>query len=131
MAAVLTNQGGYYTPMEYAEEARRLGLRLLPPCVQASRKEFWGGGREVRVGLMQVRGLSDDTIETILEARREGGPFRGLADFLRRARPTRAEAVSLARCGALDAFGRTRPPLLWELELRAAAAGAASAGAPA
>jgi DNA polymerase III alpha subunit len=33
MAAVLTNQGGYYTPMEYAEETRRLGVTLLPPCV--------------------------------------------------------------------------------------------------
>jgi error-prone DNA polymerase len=118
MAAVLTNQGGYYTPMEYAEEARRLGLRLLPPCVNASREEFWGAGREIRVGLMQVKGLSEEAIASILEARRAAGPFRNLADFLARVRVSQAEAAALVRCGAMDALGSTRPRLLWELELR-------------
>jgi len=137
MAAVLTNQGGYYTPMEYAEEARRLGLRLLPPCVNESRKEFWGERSEVRVGLMQVRGLSEETIAAILAARHAGGPCPDLGDFLRRVRPTRAEAAALARCGAMSVFGASRPRLLWELELRAAAAagvhatGTAAASSPA
>jgi len=136
MAAVLTNQGGYYTPMEYAEEARRCGVRLLPPCVNESRKEFWGHGTTLRVGLMQVKGLSDATIEAILTARRQGGPFTNLEDFLRRVPATEAERRSLVRCGALDACGTrgacgthsvcgaqetsgaSRPRLLWELELR-------------
>ncbi|MFQ5600911.1 MAG: DNA polymerase III subunit alpha [Candidatus Krumholzibacteriia bacterium] len=129
MAAVLTNQGGYYTPMEYAEEARRFGLRLLPPCVNTSRKEFWGRGREVRVGLMQVKGLSDESIDAILDARRPGGAFRDLGDFLRRVPVTHPEARSLVRCGAMDAFSGTRPRLLWELELRASAVAAATTSA--
>ena len=118
MAAVLTNQGGYYTSMEYAEEARRLGLRLLPPCVNASREEFWGTDREIRIGLMQVKGLSAEAIGSILEARQATGPFQDLADFLVRVQVSQAEAAALVRCGALDAFGSTRPRLLWELELR-------------
>ena len=121
MAAVLTNQGGYYTPMEYAEEARRLGVTLLPPCINRGRKEFWGQGREIRVGWMQVKGLADGSVESILEARRTGGPFADLADFVQRTRITHSEAASLARCGALDVFGQSRPALLWEIELRAAA----------
>jgi len=134
MAAVLTNQGGYYTPMEYAEEARRLGVRLLPPCVQASREEFWGEGREIRVGLMQVKGLAHESIESILAARLGAGPFRDLGDFLGRVAISPTEVGSLVRCGAMDAFGNTRPRLLWELELRVAArvenGGAAGGAAP-
>jgi DNA-directed DNA polymerase III PolC len=114
MAAVLTNQGGYYTPLEYAEEARRLGLVLRPPCVARSRKEFWGREREIRVGLMQVKGLADDTMAAILAAR----PFAGLGDFLRRVPISPPAAAALARVGALDVFGGSRPRLLWELELR-------------
>jgi error-prone DNA polymerase len=37
--------------------------------------------------------------------------------------------VALARCGAFDTFGRPRPVLLWEIELRAAAARAAAGDA--
>jgi len=90
--------------------------------VQASREEFWGRGREIRVGLMQVRGLAHESIESILTARRADGPFRDLADFLARVAIPPAEVASLVRCGAMDAFGSTRPRLLWELELRVAAA---------
>jgi len=129
MAAVLTNQGGYYTPMEYAEEARRCGVRLLPPCVNASSKEFWGREREIRTGLMQVKGLTDTTVAALLAARRTGGPFTGLEDSLRRVRPSHAEARSLVRCGGMDCFGSTRPRLLWELEMRARAAADAGAAA--
>jgi error-prone DNA polymerase len=129
MAAVLTNQGGYYTPMEYAEEARRLEIRLLPPCVNTSRKEFWGRRREIRVGLMQVKGLADESVESILAARSSGGPFQGLGDVLSRARLSQAEAVSLARCGGFDAFPGTRPRHLWEIELRMGAGGAAATDA--
>ena len=127
MAAVLTNQGGYYTPMEYAEEARRCGVRLLPPCVNTGRKEYWGQRREIRTGLMQVKGLAEASIDAILAARRAGGPFTDLGDFLRRVRMSHAEARALVRCGAMDWFERTRPRLLWELELRARAASPAGA----
>ena len=128
MAAVLTNQGGYYTPMEYAEEARRLGVRLLAPCIHASRAEFWGEGGTIRVGLMQVKGLAAETIASLLEARRARG-FRDLGDFLARVPATRGEAAALIRTGAMDCFDRTRPHLLWELALRTAVADAAPGAA--
>jgi error-prone DNA polymerase len=118
MAAVLTNQGGYYTPMEYAEEARRCRVRLLPPCVNESRQEYWGREDTIRVGLMQVKGLQKATIDAILTARREGGPFTCLQDFLCRVPMQDSERRTLVRCGALDACGASRPRLLWELELR-------------
>ncbi len=35
MASVIEERGGYYSTAEYVEESRRLGLRLLPPHVNA------------------------------------------------------------------------------------------------
>jgi error-prone DNA polymerase len=125
MAAVLTNQGGYYTPMEYAEEARRCGVQLQAPCVQESLEEFWGRERCIRVGLMQVKGLSDVSIAALLRSRTEHGPFRDLEDFLCRVPVSHPEAESLVRCGAMASFG-SQPRLLWELALRWRAARAAT-----
>jgi error-prone DNA polymerase len=121
MAAVLTNQGGYYTPMEYADEARRCGVHMLPPCVQESLREFWGRDRRIRTGLMQVKGLTDASIEALLHSRTQDGPFRDLGDLLRRVPLAHPEIESLIRCGALGVFG-TQPQLLWELALRRRAA---------
>ena len=127
MAAVLSNRGGFYDTCAYAEEARRLGLRLLPPDVQHSADRFTaerdpagpGAGRAaaIRVGLSQIKGLSGGTIRRIVMQRRRGR-YTSLADFLERARPDQAEAETLIRCGALDSLGASRPALFWELLLR-------------
>ena len=36
MAAVISNQGGYYSTFAYLSEARRLGLQIQPPDVNRS-----------------------------------------------------------------------------------------------
>ena len=36
MAAVICNQGGYYSPFAYLSEARRMGLKVLPPDINES-----------------------------------------------------------------------------------------------
>ena len=117
MAAVLSNGGGYYGYEEYLEEARRMGLVLLPPCVNSSRVRHYGRRRQLRVGLMQVKGLTSATIEAIIGAR----PFSSLSDFLERVPAAQSEVESLVRCGALSCFGRTRPELMWELRVLKAA----------
>jgi error-prone DNA polymerase len=119
MAAVLSNGGGYYGYEEYLEEARRMDLELLPPCVNRSRARHRGCGRELRIGLMQVKGLTEATMEAIIERR----PFSSLSDFLERVPASRREVESLIRCGAFACLGRTRPELMWELRVLTAAGG--------
>ncbi len=82
----------------------------------------------VRVGLGRVFGLASATGERIVAARGER-PFRTLADFADRVRPTLPELESLILAGALDFTGRTRPSLL--LEARVGAAPAHHTAAPA
>ena len=42
MAAVISNEGGFYSPFAYLSEARRIGLELLPPDINASTWQYTG-----------------------------------------------------------------------------------------
>ncbi len=105
MAAVLSNQGGFYSTFAYVSEARRMGLRIIPPDVNTSGITWCGSGRELRVGLMAISGLGDATRRRILREREKNNqqaPFATLLDFLQRVRPDDDEARALIHAGALD-----------------------------
>jgi len=115
IAAVLTNQGGYYSPFAYVSEARRMGLTVLPPDVNRSRKEYWGKDRTLRVGLMQLKGLRQAGLEALVEARKQR-PFASLEDLLGRVDIDPSDVKILIKAGAMDgiAHGATRPEMIWQ-----------------
>jgi error-prone DNA polymerase len=115
IAAVLTNQGGYYSPFAYISEARRMGLQVLLPDVNESRKEYWGKDRTLRVGLMQLKGLREAGLEALLEERKRR-PFRSLEDFLARVDIDASDVKVLIKAGAMDGIsgGATRPEMIWK-----------------
>ncbi len=115
IAAVLTNQGGYYSAFAYVSEARRMGLRVLLPDVNESRKEYRGKGKTVRVGLMQLKGLKECALLTILDERKKG-PFLSFEDFLHRVDIDVADAKIVIKAGAVDSIsgGATRPEMIWK-----------------
>jgi len=115
LAAVMSNQAGFYETREYLEEARRLGVTIRLPDVNESDFFFCAQKGAIRIGLMQVRGLSRTSIKSILAARRQSA-FTSLADFCRRVKIAIPEIKNLILCGAMDGFGRNRPALLWELQ---------------
>ena len=116
LASVLNNRAGFYEPRTYLEEARRWGVTILPLDINESEVHFSAQDGTMRVGFMAVKGLTERTLRRLIRARAER-PFRSLADFYTRARPQPAEAEALILVGAFDGPGRTRPQLLWELEL--------------
>jgi DNA-directed DNA polymerase III PolC len=117
MAAVISNQGGYYSPFAYISEARRLGLQVLPPDINASALPYSGGGREIQVGLMQIQGLAKKAVDHLLAERERNGPFAGFQDVLRRTAVDPSNVMLLVKAGCFDTLeGRDRrPALLWEL----------------
>jgi DNA-directed DNA polymerase III PolC len=118
LAAMLRNDAGYFAQGVYAEEAKRLGAELRAPCIQDGSVEHeLLRPTVIRIGLSSVHGLGDRTVSALLTARRAGGPFRNLQDFLQRVRPMRNEAENLILVGACDGFGMTRPELLWRLQV--------------
>jgi error-prone DNA polymerase len=119
IAAVISNQGGYYRTFAYVSEAKRMGLAVLPPDVNASERAYTGKGREVRMGLMQLKGLRAESLEALLAERARGGPFASFAELRARVALPSSDLELLVKSGALDSIagGRSRPELLWELYL--------------
>ena len=131
--------------LRYTEEARRMGIQILPPDVHLSDERFTATSvvldrtgnnsirqtkgskihyqlpprQAVRVGLSQVKGLSKNSIREILKNR----PYTSLADFLARTKVSVAETGSLIRCGAMTGVAAgsnasvplTQPPKAGEL----------------
>ncbi len=121
-AAALEAGGWGYPPAVLMAEARHLGLRVCPPHVHHSGRRITlerpaAGPPTLWLGLEAVRGLSEETMAAILEARREG-PFRSVEEFILRARPTPNEALRLAQAGALDGLAENRAAVLQEVRWR-------------
>lgn len=115
MAAVISNGGGYYSTLAYISEARRMGLTVLGPDVNASDWSYRGSGTTIRMGLQQLQHLRRDVLQDIIEERDRHGPFKGLEDFLQRAALTPADAAVLVKSGALDSLAETPNPELQDL----------------
>ncbi|MEW5909772.1 MAG: hypothetical protein AB1659_08235, partial [Thermodesulfobacteriota bacterium] len=118
MAAVISNQGGFYSPFAYVSESRRMGLTILPPDINESEIRWKGKDKTLRVGFLSISVLSRITQSKIIENRRKS-PYRSLTDFLNRVRPEGPEARVLIHSGAFDSIhpGERRSSLLWDLAL--------------
>ena len=114
-AGVLANGGGFYHPFAYVAEARRAGLTILPPDVNASEFRTTGCSSEVQVGLQFVKGLTLAGVEAVLNG---GRPYRSLHDLRERSRIGQEDLRLLIKVGALDgiANGMTRPMMLWAVD---------------
>jgi error-prone DNA polymerase len=120
-AGVLANGGGFYAPFAYVAEARRAGITILPPDVNASRFETTGRGSELRIGLQFIKGLSADAVERLLEKRDSGmenREFRSLEDLRARTGVGSDDLRLLIKVGACDSIanGLTRPQMLWQID---------------
>jgi len=112
MACVLNNRGGFYSSAVYIQEAKRLGINILLPCVNESENEYIGKSKQIRVGFMAIKNLSHTTIELIIRQREKYGKYVSLADFIVRTKIGIKEVQILIKCGAMDCFKETRHTLL-------------------
>ena len=114
-AAQLTTRMGYYPPQTYVNEAVRLGIAVLPPCVNKSAVATRVEGDAIRLGLDYVKGLGAEGARLV--AARGGQPFQSLADLLARWRSSEAPLRGLIHAGALDCLEPNRRKLLAALPL--------------
>jgi DNA-directed DNA polymerase III PolC len=117
MASVISNGGGYYSAFGYLSEARRMGLEILPPHINESEIKYTGKS-EIRVGLIQLKEISKEAVEFVVQERSKHGPFASLESFLFRTRDhVHLEDVRvLIKAGCFDsvAHSATRPALMWQ-----------------
>ncbi len=120
MAAVISNQGGFYSPLAYISEARRMSLAILPPDINFSEHHYTGSERSLRIGLMQILGLNTIASKALRYERSANGPFRSFQEFLQRVRIDASDVRLLIKAGCFDSLETLprRPRLLWELLAR-------------
>lgn len=106
MAALMNSVLGQEAKVAlYMEECRRLGIQVLPPDVNSSLARFTPDGGAIRFGLGAVKNIGWGTVDAIVAARKEGGPYTSLRDLCERVdiRYLNRKAVeSLIFAGAFD-----------------------------
>lgn len=117
MAGVLSNGGGFYSSAVYISECKRLGLKVLLPCVNKSEYEYVGKDGEVRIGFVAVKNFEKESADKIINERNKNGEFTSLANFLSRVHLGYESLERLIKCGAMDSFNQTRPTLLRLLDV--------------
>jgi len=98
----------------FVNRCEEMGIKVLPPDVNASDHGFVVDGKEIRFGLDAVKNVGHSAVEAIISAREER-PFDSLYDFCERVdcRAVNKRAIEcLVKCGALDSTGATRKAML-------------------
>jgi len=121
MAALLSSEiGDTDKVVSYINEAREMGIEVLPPSVNESGWKFTvTGDKEIRFGLGAIRHVGRGAIDSIIAARETEGGFVTLADFCERIdlRVCNKRVLeSLIAAGALDQLGGHRAQLNAGLE---------------
>jgi error-prone DNA polymerase len=116
LAAILSNEPCCYYPAQTViEEARKWGVRVLPVDINRSSARYGVEHGMIRMGFMQVKGLTEDSAEEIIKARGRR-PFVSLADFWQRTVLERDAVENLVAVGVFDSLGINRRKLFWGLE---------------
>ncbi len=134
MAALLTGDipGRNFTSkdslVEHMEDCDKMGVEVVPPCINQSGVEFTVGENKIFFAMSAVKGCGTGACESIVAARDEKGPFKDIFDFCERveaAKCGRATIESLIKAGAMDCFGAKRSQLSAVVD-RAVQSGAAA-----
>ena len=103
----------------FLDEARGLGLTVLPPDVNASGYMFEAVSADaIRYGLGAVKGVGQGVCEAIEQAHAAGGHFTDLLDFCQRVSAggmNKRTLEALIHAGAMDALAVNRASLMLQL----------------
>jgi len=126
MTAILIAESGDMDKVpEIIHECEKIGIKVLPPDINQSFKNFAmitpedGTTPYIRFGLSGVKNLGEHIADVIYRTRKEGGKYKDLEDFFKRVKDkdlNKKSLEALIKCGALDAFGYDRGLLLGNIE---------------
>ena len=99
----------------FADDMRRLKVRALPPCINASEADFSVAededGLAVRYALGALKNVGEGAMAQLCADRAENGPYKSIDDLAGRISPkliNRRQLESLAGGGALDSLSANR-----------------------
>ncbi len=124
MCAVLSNEVNDTDKISfYVDEAKRMGLVLLPPDLNKSMLKFapevHEGAMAIRFGLSGIKNVGESAMGDAVAEREANGSFVSMEDFAVRMDPravNRKAMECLVKCGAFDFTGEERAQMVEDLE---------------
>ncbi len=109
----------------FVEDAKKLGLKILQPCINKSSYEFLiediGTGKfGIRYSLSSIKNIGTDAIKNIVQIREKDGEFKNMDDFLNKVPYgliTKKSFESLIKSGAFDKIESNRNKLYKSIDL--------------
>jgi DNA polymerase-3 subunit alpha len=111
MAALLSLEDDPVKIPVKIEVCKSMGIKILPPNINKSEREFSVHGKEVLFGLKAIKNLGEAAINAIVEERQKNGPFTNIYNFCSRLDSTAVNKTvleSLIASGAMDELEGTR-----------------------
>ena len=105
--------------LEYISECQRIGIKILPPCVNESQEYMTVQDKGIRFGLLVIKNLGRNAARKIIDERKSGGKYTSMYDFCLRnySRDFNRRAVeNLIKSGAMDSLEKTRRQMLYGIE---------------
>ena len=112
LAASMTLDAGNTDKLAmYTSEAKKSGIAILPPCINASEVDFLAGDKTIRYSLAALKNIGAQAVESIVAERSANGAFKDLSDFAARLNSkalNKRALETLAAAGAFDGLEANR-----------------------
>jgi DNA polymerase-3 subunit alpha len=118
MAANLSSEDTTDKIVKFINECRQMSIKILPPDINLSQRQFTIDAEAIRFGLEAVKGVGVSAIESILTTRKTA-PYATLSDFVGRAdsrKVNKKVLESLIKAGALDSIAPGRAAAMDDLD---------------
>ncbi len=105
--------------IEYISECSRINIKVLPPDINESFLNFTTQGNSIRFGLLAIKNLGRNVINSIIEERAKNGVYKNFIDLMERnnQRDLNKRAIeSLIKSGAVDNLGYNRHEMMESFE---------------
>ncbi len=120
MAAVLThNMGDIKKVSQFIEECQHLGIPVDAPNINTGKGQFVAIDGRIQFGLEAIKGVGSNAVQSLVDTRKEGGPFTSFIDMVSRVdlkTCNKKTIESLIQAGAFDSIHPNRHQLMESLE---------------
>lgn len=106
----------------YIQEAKNMGIEILPPNINKSFKKFSVENDKIRFGMLAIKNVGASIIDISVRERKENGPYLDLNDYVERlsqvenSNLNKKAVESLIKSGAFSDFKANKAQLMASFE---------------